>query len=40
MEDGKLQQPIVEEQPQLVFVLRPMEEKELQQHVNNGEAFF
>jgi hypothetical protein len=36
MEEEELQQPIVEDQPQLVHVSRPMEEKELQQPVNNG----
>jgi hypothetical protein len=38
VEEGELQQPIVEEQPQLILILWLVEEKELQ-HVNDGEAF-
>ncbi len=38
MEEEELQQPIVEERPQLVLASRLVEEKKLQ-HVTSGEEF-
>jgi hypothetical protein len=40
MEEDELQQRVVEEQSRPIFTSRPMENKKLQQPVNNGEFFF